>query len=307
LINGDYTTVRTRVCAQTENVTVNGTEAFPSEALPGHGPEAEPESLSLDKRVVQERNRLAILRWLARFGWLTSRMIAALVWPEAAQPMAMARRTLKNLVDEKFVISRPLAKGGAAYLLASKGARLLAEQCGVEAESGNALAIGTPVHRACSNWYLIGALQRGLDIVTEHEVATERGPFRALDGKVPDGLVIADGQAIWLECEHSQKSRGERLKSVSLVRRGIGGDTMTELAPELYLARVAIVATNYAALRWMSASFYDAHRRGEVSEGQVACVDACLLPVSESLVPGERVDGNLYWDILVPAMNGPAA
>lgn len=74
-----------------------------------------------------------------------------------------------------------------------------------------------------------------------------------------------------------------------------------ELALGLWLARVAIVATNAQALRWMAASFQDAHRRGQITEGQVCEVEACLLPVSESLVPGEVVDGNLWWDVLLPA------
>jgi hypothetical protein len=51
----------------------------------------------------------------------------------------------------------------------------------------------------------------------------------------------------------------------------------------------------------LAASFRDAHRSGVLSDGQIADVDACLLPVSESLVLGEALDGNLYWDILVPA------
>lgn len=274
---------------------------FPPNVLPAGT--ADDEATSPDKRIVQERNRTATLYWLARFGWLTSRMLAALVWPDAAQSLSMARRTLQALTAEKLVISRPLTKGGAAYLLAARGARLLKEQEGVEAQSGNALPIGNPIHRACSNWYLIRAVQQGLAIVTEHEIATERGPCRVLMGKTADGLIIADGGAVvWLECEHAQKSRSERHKVTALVRDCLGGERQVEVAPGLHLARVAIVATNEQALRWMAASFRDAHRGGVLSDGQIADVDACLLPVSESLVPGEALDGNLYWDILVPAM-----
>jgi hypothetical protein len=132
-----------------------------------------------------------------------------------------------------------------------------------------------------------------MTVVTEHEIATERGPCRVLKGKQADGLVIADGGAcIWLECEHSQKSRPERHKTVALVQECIGGPSQVELAPGLWLARVAIVATNTQALRWMAASFQDAHRRGQVTESQVCEVEACLLPVSESLVPGDLVEGN---------------
>lgn len=275
---------------------------FPRSALPIGGPADDAIAAPLDKRLVQERNRASVLKWLARFGWLTSRMVAALAWPDAAQAQAMARRTLKALTDEKLVIARALTKGGSAYLLSAKGARYLQEQAGMHVQSGNSLAIGNPVHRSCSNWYLIYAIQRGLTVVTEHEIATERGPCRVLKGKQADGLVIAeDGASTWLECEHSQKSRPERHKTVALVQECIGGETQVELAPGLWLSRVAIVATNPQALRWMAASFQDAHRRGLVTDSQVSEVEACLLPVSESLVPGEVVEGNLWWDVLLPA------
>ncbi len=276
---------------------------FPSAVLPTGAPVDDTAPATLDKRIVGERNRTDVLTWLVRFGWLTARMVAALVWPDAAQAQTMARRTLKALADDKLIISRPLPKGGAAYLLSAKGARLLGEQTGLIAESGNTLALGNPVHRACSNWYLIRAVQQGLGIVTEHEIASERGPCRVLKGKQADGLVIADdGACIWLECEHSAKSRPERHKTVALVQECIGGERQTEIAPGLWLARLAVVATNEQALRWMAASFLDAHRSGLLRDSQVAEVEACLLPISESLVPGDAVNGNLWWDVLVPAM-----
>lgn len=254
----------------------------------------------IDKRLLGDRNRTEVLTWIARFGWLTSRMIAALVWPEAAQSQAMARRTLKSLVEEKLVISRALSKGGAAYLLAARGARLLHESTGLNAKSGNALAIGNPVHRACSNWYLIQALQKGCTIVTEHEIASGSGPCRVLNGKQADGLVIADdGACIWVECEHSQKARAERHKTVALVQSGIDGATRLEITPGLWLAQVVIVATNLQALRWMAASFKEAYRKGLLRDSQIGEVNACLLPISESLVAGDRIDGNLYWDVIV--------
>lgn len=283
---------------------MNDTDTFPSAVLPTGTPADDSAPLTQDKRVIGERNRTDVLTWLARFGWLTGRMVAALVWPDAAQSQAMARRMLKALTDDKLIISRPLPKGGAAYLLSAKGARLVTEQTGQAAESGNTLALGNPVHRACSNWFLIRAVQQGLEIVTEHEIASERGPCRVLKGKQADGLVIADdGACTWLECEHSAKSRPERHKTVALVQDCLGGERRVEIAPGLWLARLAVVATNEQALRWMAASFLDAHRTGLLRDSQVAEVDACLLPVSESLVPGDAVDGNLWWDVLVPAMS----
>ncbi|WP_288379008.1 hypothetical protein [uncultured Massilia sp.] len=278
---------------------------FPSAALPATILADDTLSTPLDKRVIGERNRTDVLTWLARFGWLTGRMVASLVWADAAQAHAMARRTLRNLADDKLIIMRAMPSGGAAYLLSAKGARLLSEQTGMTAESGNALALGNPVHRACSNWYLIRAVQQGYDIVTEHEIATERGPCRVLRGKQADGLVVAaDGACIWLECEHSAKSRPERHKTVALVQECLDSDQQVEIAPGFWLARLAVVATNEQALRWMSASFMDANRGGLLRDSQVASVDVCLLPISKSLVPGDPVDGNMWWDVVVPALAG---
>ena len=282
---------------------MNDTTIFPTAVLPTSTPADDALPEALDKRLVGERNRTAVLTWLGRFGWLTGRMVAALVWPDATQSQAMARRMLKALGDDKLVISRPLPKGGAAYLLSAKGARLLGEQTGLMTESGNTLALGNPVHRACSNWYLIRAVQQGLGVVTEHEIASDRGPCRIVKGKQADGLIVADdGACTWLECEHSAKSRPERHKTVALVQECLGGERQVEIAPGLWLARLAVVATNEKALRWMSASFLDAHRSGLLRDSQVADVDACLLPISESLVPGDALDGNMWWDVLVPAM-----
>jgi hypothetical protein len=125
-----------------------------------------------------------------------------------------------------------------------------------------------------------------------------------LRGKQADGLVIADGGACtWLECEHSAKSRPERHKTVALVQDCLGGERQVEISPGLWLARLAVVATNEQAMRWMAASFLDAHRAGILRDSQIAEVDACLLPISASLVPGDPVEGNMWWEVLVPAIS----
>lgn len=262
----------------------------------------EEDYLLLDKRMLGDQNRKDVLTWIARFGWLTSLMISALVWPEASQGRSMARRTLKALAEDKLIISRPLSKGGTAYLLAAKGARLLHEQTGLKATSGVSLKMGNPIHRACSNWYLIQALQFGFSIVTEHEIVTGAGPCRVLNGKQADGLLIDEnGNCIWVECEHSQKAKAERHKTVALVQSGIDGVTRLEVAPGLWLSRVDIVGTNPQALRWMIASFKEAHRNGLLRDSQLGEVNMCLLPITPSLVPQERIDFNLYWEVIVGA------
>ena len=257
----------------------------------------------LDNRLVQATNQSNILGYLSRFGWLTSRMVAELVWPNAAQSLTMARRTLSALTEEKLIFARRLSKGGAAYFLSAKGAGILRNE-GIDAKSGYTISIGNPMHRACSNWYLIRAIVQGHSVFTEHEIASGKGPCKVLNGKVADGLVVVDGgRCIWVECEHSQKSRAERHKVVGLAKEALGRSELIELGPDLHLVRLAIVGTNQHALRWMAKSFEEARRYGGMTPAQLADIDACLLPISESLVPGEAMDANLYWDILHPDDN----
>lgn len=265
-------------------------------------PDCEAEATPLDKRIIGERNRLTLCHHLHRFGWLTSRMVARLVWGDASQAWPMARRTLKALQDDGMVIKRALPQGGDAYLLSAKGARFLNEREGVDATSGQSLALGNPVHRACSNWYLIDALRSGWQVITEHEISTDRSPVRVLDGKQPDGILLGEGEAVWIECENAFKSNKARNSVVSFCSRHLDQDKMTLITPDYPLRQVTVVATNMDALRHMCASFQQAYREQTIREGQLQMVNVALLPISHSLVPSEQVDGNLWADVMLPAM-----
>lgn len=135
-----------------------------------------PECVPEDKRLTGERQAQALLTWLHRFGWLTSRMVAALLFPAASQSWPLARRLLKKLLADKLILVRALPQGGDVYLLSVKGARLLNETAGAKASSGQSLAIGNALHRACGNWFLISQIQHGQGIFTEHEIASGRAP-----------------------------------------------------------------------------------------------------------------------------------
>lgn len=264
--------------------------------------DADADATPLDKRLIGERNRLTLCRYLHRFGWLTSRMVARLVWGDASQAWPMSRRTLKALQDDGMVIKRALPQGGDAYLLSAKGARFLNERDGVDASSGQSLALGNPVHRACSNWFLIDSLRNGWQVITEHEISTDRSPVRVLDGKQPDGILLGEGEAIWVECENAWKSTSARSSVVSFCSRHLGQDMLTMITPDYPLRQVAIVATNMDALRHMAASFQQAHRNQTIREAQLQSVNVSLLPISRSLVPSEQVDGNLWFDVMEPAL-----
>lgn len=282
-------------------MSANNLSLFAQAALTP-APDSEAEALPLDKRIVGERNRIAIYRSLFRFGWLTSRMVARLVWGDASQAWPMARRTLKTLQDDGMVIRRALPQGGDAYLLSAKGARFLNEHEGVNASSGQGLSLGNPVHRACSNWYLIDALCSGWEVITEHEISTDRSPVRVLDGKQPDGILLGEGEAVWVECENAWKSISARKSVVSFCSRHLDQDKMTMITPDYPLRQVVVVATNMDALRHMAASFQQAYRDQAIREGQLNMVNVALLPISRSLVPSEQVNGNLWADVMLPAM-----
>lgn len=58
--------------------------------LPVNVPAVDTSPMPLDKRVTGERNRTDVLSWLGRSGWLPSRMVAALVWPDTASTHEIA-------------------------------------------------------------------------------------------------------------------------------------------------------------------------------------------------------------------------
>ena len=265
-----------------------------------------PEPLQEDKRLTGERNALEVLNWLHRFGWLSSRMLAALMWPTASQSWPLARRALKKLLSDKLVLVRALPQGGDVYLLSVKGARLLQDATGAKAQSGQSLAIGNSIHRACGNWYLIEQVQAGLGIWTEHEIASGCAPVQTLNGKQFDGLVRHDGGLLTaVEVENSWKNRSRRQAVADIATRHLGRETMTRLGVyadgvALYLARLAVVSTSVDALRSMAMTFKEAHRLQIASEMCLASVDVAVLPVSPSLVPGELATGNLWWNVIQP-------
>lgn len=242
---------------------------------------------ALDKRLIGEQNTLATLMYLNRFGWLTSRMTAALVWPAATQAQAMARRTLKTLTDQKLVIKRALPAGGDCYVLSAAGARWLFEQAGITASAGSALKLGNPVHRACSNWYLITRLLAGDVIWTEYEIQSARAPLVTIAGKTPDGLVETPFGLVWVEVENAWKNRTERAKVVGFCRQCLlPGSEMAELAPNVHLFRVAVVSATGEALRSMSQSLADAHASGDLTDAQAGDIELVHLPVGKSLLAG---------------------
>ncbi|MBV8618019.1 MAG: hypothetical protein JOY84_04075 [Curvibacter sp.] len=265
----------------------------------------------LDNRIVREQQLLSTLCYLHRFQWLTARMLAPLVFPHASQALPLARRLLNSMQSDSLLIRRAVPQCGSAeaFLLSAKGAKLLHESTGADAASGQNVSLGNAIHRAAANWFCITALGRGWDVATEHELATGITGVHAVGGKVFDGLLLGDigangvGDAVAIEVERAWKNREERKAIVDVCIRHLGAEPMTMLTDSYALRQMSIVATDMSALRHMSASFLEAYRDGRITEAQLQAVNVCLLPVSRSLVPGETEEGNLWFDVLLPALN----
>jgi hypothetical protein len=241
-----------------------------------------------DKRITGEANEHATLKFLHRFGWLTARMVAALQWHDATQGDAMARRTLRRLLDAKLVLKRQ-ANGNDLWMLSAAGARLLREQYDLDATSGQSLKLAQTTHRACSNWFLISKLAEGFGIWT--------------DGKTADGLLDSGGQGlIWLEVENAWKNRARRQEIETLCRRYLAHENglMTTLDGGHHLARLAVVSTNTDALRLMHQTFTEAYDASLLSDVHLSNVEFTLLPVSASLAPGEGWTRHLWADLMMP-------
>lgn len=257
--------------------------------------------MNTDKRFIGEQNRLAVLTNLHRFGWLTNRMLAALIWPAASQSVAMARRTVKSLVDEKLILRRPLPNGGDCFVLSTVGARFLGDELGITAHSGNAHSLGNPMHRACANWHAIQCMNNGHQVWTEHEIQTARAPLVSYDGKIPDVLIETEHGIIWVEVENAWKNRHERNKIFEFCTRNLAANgVLKELVPGSYLFRVAVVGTNPDSLRTMWHTFTDGFNQKRISERQAADIDFVLLPIDKSLNVGDELVGNLLYDGIIP-------
>lgn len=260
--------------------------------------------LAIDKKLKGEQNRLAILCNIHRFGWLTNPMIAALVWPDASQAQAMARRTLHDLIERKLVIQRRLNEDAEGFTLSAAGARHLQKEQGIPATSGASLPLKNVVHRACSNWYVIRSLAKGQQAWTEHEIQTGKAPLHIVAGKVPDALVETEYGFVWVEVENSWKNRTERARVLDFCISHLpasGTDlNMHEIAPEKFLFRVAVVGTSPDSLRAIARSAKELYQSGRLTESQASDIELEYLPLMQNLTADASVTGNLWYDALQP-------
>lgn len=260
---------------------------------------------NIDNRTIANEADNNVLKALHKFGWLTPKMLSALLWRDATQGEAMARRTLRRLLDKKHVLKRQ-SDGNALWVLSAAGARVLQEQYDLDASSGQTLKLAQNLHRACANWHSIYKMNEGFGVWTEYEIQTGRAPCGRLDGKTADFVIDSEQGLIFGEVENAYKNRARRAAIASLCRRHLSprDGVLTPLAGGHHLIRVEIVSTNEDALRLMLQTFVEEFDSGLVTESQLSCVMFTLLPVSESLSPGTGWTRELWADILLP-MLGP--
>ena len=214
-----------------------------------------------DGRITAQQNELDTLAYIQRFGWLRSRDLAALIWPEAKtidSAMAMAQRTLKRIKDAGQILHRLAPDGATVYALSEAGVRRLGEERGIDARSGKDLIreLGNYEHRCHANTFAIHRINAGQRVWTEREIQTNRAPIRAIRSKVPDGLVDitspldAESTLVlaWIECERGFKKKADFDKMLrfifnilgSLNSQGLVRNTLFCVAPDVYVKEVII-------------------------------------------------------------------
>lgn len=149
-----------------------------------------------------------ILYWLSRFGYLTARQVARLVYPQHNQGEAMARRTLFRIERRGLVLRHRGQLGEHGYYgVTLPGARQVYDLFGLPAQSAKDVIRLPSKHRTFANDIAIHFLQTGWDKVwTEREIQTKQAPFRTLGKKIPDAAASdADGYVTWVEVEASRR------------------------------------------------------------------------------------------------------
>ena len=203
---------------------------------------------SIDGRVIAQNNERAILIWLHRFGWLRTRDLAALVWPDGSQPIQMARRTLRRLADHNEVLSHRLPDGTPIFALAARGADRIRDAY-MDARSGKDLMreLKQFRHRNLCNMYAIERIRQGNVVYTERDIVANRAPINTVINKRPDLLHTSAGHPntfAWCEVEASWKKSTDYDKLVNFIARTLPvRDNRFELDTirNLFLEHITIV------------------------------------------------------------------
>ena len=222
-----------------------------------------------DGRITALKNEHDTLSLLHRFGWLRSRDLADLIWNDSkstSSAIAMAQRTIKRLKESGQLLHRMAPDGATVYSLAEAGARRLGDECGIAAKSGKDLIreLGNYTHRCNANSFAIYRLNSGQKIWTEREIQSGKAPIKAINHKVPDGLVditdglYAEGTLVlaWVEVEAGYKKNTDFYKMLRFAFNILGPldsqdmpvNTLFCAADDVYIGEVFIQIVDEAQL-----------------------------------------------------------
>ncbi|AIV53351.1 replication-relaxation family protein [Burkholderia pseudomallei] len=186
-----------------------------------------------DGRITASQNEVRVLRALNRFGWLSTKSLAVLLWqPWLRKPAGepdmrplmptatarlMAQRTLRRLYEAHQVLRARAPDGSWIYVLAEAGVRRLAQH-GVPASSGKDLVRRFSAsqfrHRSVANDVALASIVAGFRVSTEREIAVGKwlGGEQGIADKKPDVLLQGNGQVWWVEVEKSRRNKTDQAK-----------------------------------------------------------------------------------------------
>lgn len=220
-----------------------------------------------------------VLGLLHKFGYLTAAQVAVLVYPQHAQQLIMARRTLLRLHRHGLVLVHKGAQvySEQHYALSLAGVRALYQITGIEAESGKDVIRALSAHRDAANWAAIRMLLDAAayaHVWSEREIQTGRCPVHTLAGKVPDSLAAdAEGYCTWVEVEASRRGGRDMQKLVRwLVHDAFPPMTDTRLVSlnpprdTLYLSEVRFVIADASAATFPQRLVRALREHGKISD-----------------------------------------
>lgn len=177
---------------------------------------------------IARRTEHEILQWLLRFGWLTTKQIAALLHDaERHKSFDIALRwtqtTLKRMHGKHWIASVKEPFREARHAIAAKGCR----EIGVSiAYAKDALRYDS-AHREACNWMAIRfeltcRVNPGWEMWTEQEIQRNLAPFKAYAEKMPDVLLLTNKGFVWVEVETCRRSQKDVEKLLNWLTTAVG-------------------------------------------------------------------------------------
>lgn len=189
------------------------------------------------RREMNADYELAMLAFIAKFGWLTSTQLSIALQIKIKHTRALLHDLLHDkLIDKTYIpIKLPV------YFLRQKGVNRLRQlDHHTQAVSGRNLYFGNSRHRRIANNVMLGVIQdvRAEQAIygkyeflfwTEYEIQRCLSPLRRTNHrpdatvfKVPDGLYeVSDGRYAWLEVENSRRNPNQRLTLVDFIQQAL--------------------------------------------------------------------------------------